>query len=213
MKPERGKAGKGIMRVRRLHSIPFPFQLKIQNNKKSRVFKYARLDLLRAKLNQLIGSKEYIVQQGIRLVQNNGRPFDLRALVQKNRKGQWTVSGIGARVAGAKSITTHVPRGGSIDDPGRLLAAAFGRPAAARILRRARRASLHIARQIEKASGHMLGEMSMDLGVDRHARIWFFEANSKPMKFDEPHIRQKSLRHIMHYSAYLTKSKKYDHLL
>ncbi len=51
------------------------------------------------------------------------RPFDLRVLVQKNSKGQWDITGVGARVAGSSSITTHVPRGGSIEDPEKLLSA------------------------------------------------------------------------------------------
>jgi hypothetical protein len=65
-----------------------------------------------------------------------------------------------------------------------------------------------IARQIEKAAGQTLGEMSMDLGVDRDGALWFFEANSKPMKFDEPHIRKKSLEQIIHYCMYLSKKRK-----
>jgi len=50
--------------------------------------------------------------------------------------------------------------------------------------------------------------MSMDLGVDKQGNIWFFEANSKPMKFDEPHIRQKSLERIFQYSRFLLRQKK-----
>ncbi|MOA37277.1 Endospore coat-associated protein YheD [compost metagenome] len=65
-----------------------------------------------------------------------------------------------------------------------------------------------IAKQIERASGQLLGEMSMDLGIDSAGGIWFFEANSKPMKFDEPHIRQKSLERIFQYGSYLSKAKK-----
>lgn len=30
----------------------------------------------------------------------------------------------------------------------------------------------------------------MDLGIDDLGEIWFFEANAKPMKFDEPQIRK-----------------------
>lgn len=196
------------MRLRKQRSSSLPFQLNIQDNKKTQIFKYAKLSKLKIKLNQFVGLEEYIAQQGIELAKNHRRPFDLRVLVQKNRKGKWAVSGIGARVAGETSITTHVPRGGSIDDPRKLLIAAFGREMASRVLYRARKASLCIAKQIEQASGIMLGEMSMDLGVDHRSRIWFFEANSKPMKFDEPHIRKKSLERIIQYSIYLAKNKK-----
>ena len=45
--------------------------------------------------------------------------------------------------------------------------------------------------------------MSIDLGVDKSGNLWFFEANSKPMKFDEPEIRRKSLQKLIEYGYYL----------
>jgi hypothetical protein len=65
-----------------------------------------------------------------------------------------------------------------------------------------------IAKQIEIAAKHTIGEMSLDLGIDTSGQIWFFEANSRPMKFDEPEIRKRSLERIIQYSNYLTHSRK-----
>jgi len=208
LKPVKGKAGAGIMRVERQRSKQGPYLLRIQLNKKSRVSSYPTIAKLWPVLKKQVGGEEYIVQQGILLASHENRPFDLRVLVQKNAKGEWSLTGVGARVAGKNSITTHVPRGGSIDEPERVLTSALGAEAAKKALTRVKSASLAIARQIEKASGHILGEMSMDLGVDATGQIWFFEANSRPMKFDEPDIRQKSLERIIQYSLYLTKSRK-----
>ncbi|UUZ93289.1 YheC/YheD family protein [Paenibacillus sp. P25] len=50
--------------------------------------------------------------------------------------------------------------------------------------------------------------MSMDLGVDTNGDLWFFEANSKPMKFDEPPIRKKSLENLIRYSLYLSNTRR-----
>ncbi|MEI7024755.1 YheC/YheD family endospore coat-associated protein [Paenibacillus sp. y28] len=207
LKPERGKAGKGIMRIdREIQKLKrrTQYSLTIQEEKNSQTLRYKELDGLWTNLKQVVGDEEYIVQQGIPLSVYKNRPFDLRVLVQKNSKGLWDLSGIGARLAGKSSITTHVPRGGSIDDPEKLLAFSFGTLPAKRLIQRIKKASLSIARQIEKKSGYLLGEMSMDLGVDRGGNIWFFEANSKPMKFDEPHIRKKSLERLIQFSTYLT---------
>lgn len=209
MKPISGKAGKGIMKVDRLVGRPDrkkEYALSIQETKGSVVYKYEKMAQLWKKIKDEIGQEHYIAQQGVSIVKYRKRPFDLRVLVQKTYKGEWDVTGIGARLAGKLSITTHVPRGGSIDSPERLLTATFGVDGARRILQRARRAALAIARQVEKKSGHMLGEMSMDMGVDVNGGIWFFEANSKPMKFDEPHIRKKSLERLMQYTLYLIKT-------
>jgi len=206
LKPEKGKAGKGIMRISR-QTGNRGYQLDAQEKNAKTVYRYPTLRQLKERLNAMIGNQEYIVQQGIRLASYKSRPFDLRVLVQKNSRGVWTVTGIGARLAGELSITTHVPRGGSIENPRRLLTSHFSAERAANILRRARRSALIIARQIERASKAELGELSLDLGVDRQARIWFFEANAKPMKFDEPDIRRKSLARLMQYCKYLTGKK------
>lgn len=207
LKPESGKAGAGIMRIRRKINGKPTYLLSVQIKRKSRNFRFNSLKRLRARIKKMIGKEKYIVQQGIDLVHNKKRPFDLRVLVQKNGKGKWTLTGIGGRVAGELSITTHVPRGGSIDNPKYLLRAVFGASRGARILRRAQQAALAIARQIEIGAGTPLGEMSMDLGVDENGDIWFFEANSKPMKFDEPQIRKKSLERIIQYSIFLANGK------
>jgi hypothetical protein len=207
LKPIKGKAGRGIMRLeRKIGKYNQPeYVLCVQSNKEMVYRVHHSIDSLWKDIDERRGAKEYIIQQGITLTSYKSRAYDLRVLVQKNALGAWSVTGIGARVAGKLSITTHVPRGGSIDDPLKLLTHAFGQKEAASILKRTKRAAVVLAKQIEKSSGHQLGEMSMDLGVDTSGRIWFFEANSKPMKFDEPDIRKKSLERIIHYGVYLTK--------
>lgn len=207
LKPESGKAGKGIMTVKLHGEKTLPYRLKIQEDRSSSTYNCATLEKLWTRIQKESGGEAYIVQQGIKLASVGDRRFDLRALVQKNRNGYWALSGLGARMAGTSSITTHVPRGGRIDDPEKLLTYTFGQEKAHKLLQKTRVAALLIAKQIERASGQRLGEMSMDLGVDNRGNLWFFEANSKPMKFDEPHIRQKSLERIFQYAAYLVRKK------
>ncbi|MNU61702.1 Endospore coat-associated protein YheD [compost metagenome] len=205
LKPVSGKAGKGIMRLKYVENEPNPLQLTIQSPHKITVIKSSSLSAIWRRISNEIGLTNYIVQEGIELVSHNGRQFDLRVLVQKNGKGQWLVTGIGARQAGHRRITTHVPQGGSVEDPEELLALVFGREITPGMMNRVKSGALLMARQIERGAGHMLGEMSLDLGVDMDGKIWFFEANAKPMKFDEPHIRKKSLERIFQYSQYLVK--------
>lgn len=207
LKPESGKAGKGIMTVRVHGEKTLPYRLKIQEEKRSSTYNCASMQKLWARIQKQSGGDAYIAQQGIQLASFHDRRFDLRALVQKNRRGIWEVTGIGARIAGASSITTHVPRGGRIDDPEKLLTYSFNAERAHMLLQKTKTMALLIARQIERASGQRLGEMSMDLGIDSNGNLWFFEANSKPMKFDEPHIRQKSLERIFQYSTFLIRKK------
>ncbi|MBB6672331.1 YheC/YheD family endospore coat-associated protein [Cohnella nanjingensis] len=205
LKPVMGKAGVGIMKVKVLPEKQLPYRLQIQEEKGSRTYHCGTLSRLWTRIrNQSKASGEpYIAQQGIALASVNDRPFDLRALIQKNQNGAWELTGIGARLAGNSSITTHVPRGGSIEDPEKLLVSVFGQEKAQRVFGKVKNTAVLLARQIERSSKNKLCEMSMDLGVDATGHVWFFEANSKPMKFDEPHIRQKSLERIFQYSQYL----------
>jgi hypothetical protein len=209
LKPVKGKAGKGIMRLEKnVNNNKTTYRLITQDYNILTYKVHETINSLWKDISERCGTKEYIMQQGISLANFKQRAYDLRALIQKNSKGAWGVTGIGARVAGKLSITTHVPRGGSIDNPRKLLTDAFGKQLASRIFKRTKVATLQLARQIERSSGHQLGEMSMDLGIDTSGRIWFFEANSKPMKFDEPEIRQKSLERTIHYGLYLNKKAK-----
>lgn len=208
LKPVSGKAGAGIMAVKLFPDKQLPYRLKLQQKRRSKTYRCGTMGRLWLRIKRQSHGDSYIAQQGIELAAYADRQFDLRALIQKNQRGQWDITGIGARVAGSTSITTHVPRGGSIEEPEKLLIGAFGQDHARRIMAKVKTAALLIARQIERASGQELGEMSMDLGVDKSGGVWFFEANSKPMKFDEPHIRQKSLERIFQYSQYLLKQQK-----
>jgi hypothetical protein len=208
LKPVSGKAGKGIMTIQLQPEKTLPYRLKIQADKKSITYNCGSINKLWARVKKESAGERYIAQQGIQLASFNERSFDLRALVQKNQRGQWDISGIGARVAGSLSITTHVPRGGSIDDPEKLLSSAFGQEEARKLMIKARNTALLIARQIERGAGSSLIEMSMDLGVDQEGGIWFFEANSKPMKFDEPDIRKRSLDRIFQFGQFVLNARK-----
>jgi hypothetical protein len=207
LKPESGKAGKGIMTIKFQAARELPYRLKIQERKKSSTYSCSSITKLWTRIQKESAGEAYIAQQGIKLASFNDRHYDLRVLVQKNSRGQWDITGIGARIAGSSSITTHVPRGGMIEDPEKLLVYTFNEDNARKLLLKAKATAILIAKQIERASKQLLGEMSMDLGIDSEGSIWFFEANSKPMKFDEPHIRQKSLERIFHYSSYLARKK------
>lgn len=207
LKPVSGKAGNGIMTVAYRTEKTLPYRLKIQLNKKSSTYYCSTMRKLWLKIQNQRNREAYIVQQAIKLASYQDRSYDLRALVQKNKYGKWELSGLGARLAGARSITTHVPRGGQIEEPEKLLRYSFDDEHSVNILADVKSTALRVARQIERGSGRKLGEMSMDLGVDIEGNIWIFEANAKPMKFDEPQIRQKSLERIFQYSHYLMNKK------
>jgi hypothetical protein len=200
LKPVLGKAGEGIMRLEKKHKS---WRLQQVHQQKSITRYFSTLKGVWHYVKQRKGKQQYIIQQGIELARYKGRPFDVRVLVQKNGQGEWGVTGVGIRRAGARSITTHVPRGGTIQSPETVLNHIFGGESQA-IMENIRKTALTIAGVLNQQI-HSLAEMSMDLGLTSDGELWFFEANAKPEKFDEPAIRSSSLSNLIHYAQYVSR--------
>jgi hypothetical protein len=200
LKPVLGKAGEGIMR---LDTHLQRWRLRRVHEQRSVTKHFETLQEVWTYVKKRIKNKHYLIQQGISLAHYKGRPFDIRVLVQKNGSGDWDVTGIGIRHAGANSITTHVPRGGSIQSPKKVLGELFSEQEE-QVLAKIKLAALTITRCLDKELDS-LAEMSMDLGLTREGRLWFFEANAKPEKFDEPTIRRSSLSNLILYAQYVSR--------
>jgi hypothetical protein len=208
LKPTNGKAGSGILKIQLdKGSKKAEYQLLYQTRGKPVMKRFRNLQQLWWATKKQMISSPYVVQQAIPLAKYNDRPFDTRTLVQKNEQGSWEVTGIGVRVAGENRITTHVPQGGRIDTPENVLVPIFSAEKAKKIIDHIKQLAISIAIELEEHYG-ILGEMSMDFGIEEESgQLWFFEANSKPMKFDEPTIRSKSLSNLIKYSQHLTFGK------
>lgn len=202
IKPTQGKAGSGIMKVVHIHS-PHRYHLYFKHRGQHKIVHTRTLQSVWKIINQLTRHGTYLVQQGISLATLNNQPFDCRVLVQKNITGKWHITGIGVRVAGKNRITTHVPQGGQIALMEHAFKTAFDSDHFPIIQKNIKKLSLHIARTLEQHYEH-LAEMSLDIGIDQHGQLWFFEANAKPMKFDEPDIRLKSLENLIEYCQFVT---------
>ncbi len=201
LKPKHAFAGKGIMTVS-LGSAGWA--LRYRQGDANREIRGASLGELWPKLEQKMGRQSYIVQQAIQLAHYKGRTFDVRLLAQKNGAGQWQVSGMGVRVASKGGITTHVPNGGYIAPAPEVFSTVFGANASS-VQESVSRLAMLVAPAVEKGYQGLFGEMSMDIGLDASGHPWFFEANAKPMRFDEPGIRRVGLRTLTAYVQYLAR--------
>jgi len=200
LKPVDGKAGLDMIRIIR---EPNGYEVIHQSQNGKKRYHRTHFNSLWRLLETLTNQRKYILQQGIPLATYRNRPFDLRLLLQKDGTGCWQFTGLGIRVAGRDAISTHVPMGGSIAPASEVLQEVF-RDRHAEIRETIEQTALKIARHIEAERQYNLGEMSMDLGIEQNGRLWFFEANAKPMKFDEPDIRHLSLARLLHYCLYLS---------
>lgn len=149
-------------------------------------------------ISRLTRGRLFLMQQAIPLARADGRPFDLRLLVQKQPDGRWLFTGGAARVAGRGQITTHVPRGGRRMAMTTALAKAFGDRAdtlAAAVARLTEKA----AEALEQSLRRSFVELSLDVGVDRNGHPWIFELNAKPLHFDELDIQRRRVANLIEY--------------
>ncbi|MBP3964689.1 YheC/YheD family protein [Paenibacillus lignilyticus] len=131
------------------------------------------------KLDELLGSENYMVQQGVSIRQLNNRYCDIRVLVQKDIRGEWTVSTIACRVAYQDYFNTSVCE--FIYDAAEIFHLLFSPEKTNEMLH-----SLHdiSAAAAQTAEAHMgsLGELSVDFALDDAGKLWIIELNGKPQK-------------------------------
>jgi len=211
-KPTAGSLGIGIYRLtyhpRRGYFIRYR---RNGGNVLLRFSNFASLmKMLRARHGNGLGS--YVVQQGIRLVEIDNCPIDFRFHMHKDGRNQWVVAGIGAKKAGRGSVTTHIKNGGSLMTPQQALSRTFG-DKAEEVLENAKSAAVKLSEAIERNYAHTLGELGLDIGIDREGEVWMFEANAKPGRsiFKHPALREQgraSLTYILDHCLYLSKFRR-----
>lgn len=207
-KPTNGSMGRGIMRIRR---TPDGYHLASPGGVTKRCTSLSALH--KCLLKQTKG-KPYLLQQGLPLIGVNSHPADFRVLVQKDRKGQWAVTSMVARL-GQNRIVSNVSRGGSMMGPLHALRicgpwAGAARPTPRTLSAVALKLSVLLA---EALPGHY-AEFGVDLGVDVRGKVWLLEVNSKPSKTantiplppgsEEPPRRARpSVIRMLDYAAYV----------
>ena len=151
-------------------------------------------------LREHIPETKYLVQQFIPLATVDNGVFDIRILLQKNGFGHWAVSGGLSRVAMAGHYVTNIC--GDIRSLDDMLGNDIG------LMDRLIELSIETATALEKEG--LLGELSVDFGIDWDNQPWIIEVNGKPSKElfaslkDMAMIERVYLRPI-EYALYLAK--------
>ncbi|KAA8999706.1 YheC/YheD family protein [Paenibacillus spiritus] len=215
-KPSAGSLGMGIYRLTYLPKRGY--FARYRRGGKNVLLRFGSFESLMRMLESRHGRslQNYVVQQGIRLIEIDGCPIDFRFHMHKNGNNQWVVVGIGAKKAGRGSVTTHLKNGGSLMTPQQALGRVFG-ARADEVLQQAKATAIRLAEALEAQHRHLIGEIGFDLGIDQEENIWMFEANAKPGRsiFRHPSLRAEgkaSVEHILEHCLYLSKFRRRDDL-
>ncbi|MCM3747990.1 YheC/YheD family protein [Paenibacillus pasadenensis] len=213
-KPTAGSLGDGIFRL--TYHPKKGYFARYRSGGKNVLLRFGSFQELMRIMHARVGAsfKSYVVQQGIRLVEIDGCPLDFRFHMHKNGKNEWVTAGVGAKKAGKGSVTTHIKNGGSLMTPGNALSRTFGSEAG-EVLEKAKRVAVKMSEAIERNYPHRLGELGLDLGIDKDGDIWMFEANAKPGRsiFKHPALKSEgrdSLEYILDHCLYLSRFRGRD---
>jgi len=176
IKPVRGRQGKGITKAERTAA-----GWKAAKQTDSGVAKGAAKDAeaLVAFAARGRDPGEFLVQQGLELARAGRSAVDIRAIVQRDGRGRWRVSAIGARVGRRGGFVSNLHAGGkavSIESLARRLS---GRVKAKQLSSSARALALKVAEKMGGAHP-LLGELGLDLGLDKNGKLWILEVNRQP---------------------------------
>lgn len=201
LKPITGSVGRGIVQVSRggVGSLLLRYVSEEAEGLREVIASPGQLDRWLAR-----HPGRYLVQQGLDLRVWGERPADLRALVQKDGKGRWALTGMGVRLAANGRFTTNLHTGGDCV-PAESLIRRLELPG--HFLGDMEQTALAIARAIDRAADGV-GELGLDFGMDRGGRVWFIEQNGQPgrsifQRLGRPDLSEQAHRRPVEYALHL----------
>jgi len=173
LKPYHGKSGYGIIQVTPLEKNRYAVQ---EENKI--IIMDGKITVF-TQLKKMTRLQKYMIQRRVHLAEIDKRPFDIKVLVQRNRKQfPWKVTDMLAVVAEKDYVITNVtttilPVKSAITQS--LLKSAPKRT----LIKSIRKVCLLAAKQLGRyyPSQNMI---CFDIGLDHDTKIWIIEANFKP---------------------------------
>ncbi|MCE7791887.1 YheC/YheD family protein [Salipaludibacillus sp. CUR1] len=172
IKPNRGEAGRGIMKINKAGKGKWVLFTK---NKHGRWRKRYFTNQLPGILVKRIKKRKYLVQQTIDLATYKGSRFDLRVAVQRKTNNQWQVTSIFGKVAQKGQLLTNMSQGGTSYTLDQILQA---HPTLQ--TEKVKQKVHNLALKLAKHLGHYkpgMHDFGFDIGISKDGEPFLFEAN------------------------------------
>ncbi len=200
-KPTNGSGGNNIVRIRKIVS---GYQSQLNATKTS----YSTTTQLYRDLNRFAGSRPYLLQKGIHLAKCNGKPFDIRVMVQKTKPGAWVSTALFTKVGNPKKVATNYNQGGTIKTFHKTMNGAnFSSTFTPQLESELKRLGVAVGHNFDR---HYRGfhELGLDVAVDSKGKAWILEVNTRPQIYPLKALKDKSLYHrILSYGKQYGRKK------
>jgi len=155
-------------------------------------------------INQLLTNKKMLIQKYICSRRKTGEPFDFRIHMQKNGKGEWSITMIIPRVGTKGKIITNLSKGGQLSIFDRFLNIEFGKNYQ-KIRKDIKTFSVEFSKHFDTLYDYEFDELGIDIGLDENAKIWIYEVNWRP---GHVFLESKAAKNAIIYAIYLAKKRK-----
>lgn len=193
-KPTTGSGGVNIIRIKK---VPQGYQTQLKAVKSY----YSTLDALYNKLKRFANGRSYVLQKGIQLSKTNGKPFDIRVMVQKTDKGRWESTAIFTKIGSKGKVATNYNQGGKVGYLNQTMSGAgFNLNTTKRIEAELKQLGVKVAKNFDH---HKDGfrELGLDVALDSSGKLWILEVNTRPQFYPLKNMKDKALyRRIVSYA-------------
>ncbi|WP_211747477.1 YheC/YheD family protein [Paenibacillus sp. Marseille-Q4541] len=200
-KPTGGSGGFHIIRIKKLGDS---YQTQHKTEKK----RYSTIDSLYEQLNKRAKNRPYLLQKGIKLATVNGRPFDIRVMVQKTNSGVWKSTGIFLKIGRRGAVATNYNQGGDIAFLQQTLTkAGFSKAQIQKIEEELKKLGESVGNVFSK-HGSGFHELGLDVALDKEGVFWILEVNTRPQIYPLKDMKDKSMyKRIISYAKQYGRKK------
>lgn len=196
IKPDTGSKGIGVIKAQKDSNQKY--HLNWNTNHKT----FPSYKSMFFKLKKQMSKRKYIVQKGVHLLTKNGKPFDFRVMIQRNKHGDWDDSGIIGRLAKRNKVVTNGAQGASLHTIYKLLAPHLTENDIDGYISYLYHIGKKTSKKLRKAYPDVW-EIGMDIGIDNNLKPWIIEVNTRPeyeplAKLSDKSIYHKLLRNWKH---------------
>ena len=172
VKPLRGALSMGIIRILRK-----PTNIVMTGPEQDTRHEFTTIEELLLHMSPFIKQTNYVVQEGIRRKQYNGKNVEIRVYMQKGMKDRWLRTGMVARLSNDDVLTEESEINYRVS---KVLNHLYPDPSEKRVItRKLGELSRQIVTTVQEEVGSF-GEIAVDLCIDQYDSIKILEINAKP---------------------------------